>query len=233
VEARPLVIGRGGIDHVVGVILLGWRPDSASSDGTPGLLDALVDLAAVALDREHQAASQVERSEWLERLAHLDPLTGLANRRTFDRVLELEIARASRQRSEVSVAVFDVDAFREMNAAEGAGVGDDVLRAVAAVLAESVRLVDTVARIGGDEFVVVAPGAGGAVVAGRVIAALSATDQVAGRPVSVSAGVARFPADGTTAAELLSQALVALDAARAAGRASLVEALPSSASADG
>ena len=230
VEARPLVVGRGGIDHAVGVILLGWRPGTAASDGTPGFLDALVDLAAVALDRTRQAASQVERSEWFERLAHLDPLTGLANRRTLDRMLELEIARASRQGSDVSVAVFDVDAFRETNEAGGATAGDDVLRAVAAVLAESVRLVDTVARIGGDEFVVVAPGAGGVTVANRVIAGLTSLDQVAGQPVSVSAGVARFPVDGTTGGELLERALLALDGARAAGRGSVAEASPAAAS---
>ena len=230
VEARPLVVGRGGIDHTVGVLLLGWRPGSIPAGGSPGVLDALVDLAAVAVDRLRQAATLAERSEWLERLAHVDPLTGLANRRTFDRVLELEIARASRLGSEVSVAVFDVDAFRATNEAGGTGAGDDVLRAVAAVLAESVRLVDTVARIGGDEFVVIAPGAGGVAVAGRIIAGLAA-GQVAGRPVSVSAGVARFPADATSGEELLGRALVALDAARAGGHGSLVEASSAAANA--
>ena len=110
----------------------------------------------------------LERSEWFERMAHTDPLTGLANQRTFARVLELELARAARQGSEISLAVFDVDGLTEINARHGHEAGDDVLRAVASVLAESVRLVDTVARQGGDEFVLIAPGAAGQAVARRV-----------------------------------------------------------------
>ena len=75
------------------------------------------------------------------------------------------MARAQRQGSEVSVAMFDVDGFTALNEASGSRAGDQVLRQVAAVLAETVRLVDTVARTGGDEFVVVAPGSAGVTVA--------------------------------------------------------------------
>ena len=106
-----------------------------------------------------------ERAEWLERVALTDPLTGLANARTLARVLELEVARAQRQGTEVSVALFDVDAFRELNEAAGSRAGDQVLRQVASVLAASVRLVDTLGRTGGDEFVLVAPGSAGVTVA--------------------------------------------------------------------
>ena len=94
-------------------------------------------------------------------MAHTDPLTGLANERTVGRILELELARAGRQGGEVSFAMFDVDDFQATNRDSGNEAGDDVLRRVAAVLAESVRLVDTVGRIGGDEFVLVAPGSAG------------------------------------------------------------------------
>jgi diguanylate cyclase (GGDEF)-like protein len=227
IECRPLVIGHEGIDRAVGVLLLGWRSAGAARAGAAGVQDALVDLAAVAVDRLRQAAGATERREWSQRLAHLDPLTGLANRRTLDRVLELEIARASRQGSEVSVAVFDVDAFRAINADGGPVAGDAVLRAVAALLAESVRLVDTVARIGGDEFVIVAPGSGGMTVATRVREALAGLGEVEGRRPSVSAGVARFPVDGTSGDALLASALDALDAARAAGHGSVAEAIGS------
>lgn len=215
--AEPLVVGRGGIDRAVGVLALGWRSVSTARMGEAGLLEALADLAAVAIDRDRLVASSAERSEWLERLAHVDPLTGLANRRTFDRVLELEIARAGRQGSEVSVAIFDVDAFRATNATAGVAAGDNVLRAVAVILAELVRLVDTVARIGGDEFIIVAPGSGGLAVANRVRAAIEALPPVGGIPVTVSAGVARFPVDGTSAADLLDAALAALAAAKDVG----------------
>ncbi len=185
---------------------------------------ALADLAAIAIDRAHLAAGMAERAEWMERLAHIDPLTGLANRRTFDRVLELELARAARQGSEVAVAIFDVDAFRATNNAAGHAAGDDVLRAVAAVIAEQVRLVDTVARIGGDEFVVVAPGNGGPAVADRVIRAIGELPAVDGRSISVSAGIARFPFDGASPEEIVAGALDALEAARAGGTGAVASA---------
>ena len=116
-------------------------------------------------------------------MAHTDPLTGLANERTVGRILELELARAGRQGSEVSLAMFDVDDFQATNRDSGNEAGDDVLRRVAAVLAESVRLVDTVGRIGGDEFVLVAPGSAGMTVARRVL------DGIAALPAG------RWPAD--------------------------------------
>ena len=220
-HALPLLVGRGGIDHIVGVLALGWTANAPATPATPGLVDALADLAALAIDRSRLTAGMAERAEWMERLAHIDPLTGLANRRTFDRVLELELARAARQQGEVAVAIFDVDAFRATNDAVGHAAGDDILRAVAAVIAEQVRLVDTVARIGGDEFVVIAPGSGGPAVADRVIRAIQALPAVDGRPVSVSAGVARFPLDGASAEELVAGALDALSLARAGGRGAM------------
>ena len=76
-------------------------------------------LAALAADRARHASSAAERSEWFERMAHTDPLTGLANERTVARVLELELARAGRQGGEVSLALFDVDDFRAANASDG------------------------------------------------------------------------------------------------------------------
>ncbi len=223
VLALPLVVGEAGIERVVGVVALGWRAGEPGREGAAGVLDALVDLAAVAVDRAAASAGAVEREDWQERLAHLDPLTGLANRRTLDRVLELEIARAGRQESDISVAVFDVDGFRAVNEQAGATAGDAVLRAVAAVLADQVRFVDTVARIGGDEFIVVAPGSGGVTVADRILRALEELGPVGGRVITVSAGVARFPADGVSADELLASALAALEGARASGKGVIAE----------
>ena len=223
-QALPLVVTRGGIDLVVGVLAVGWSTTMPATPATPELTAALADLAAIAIDRSHLAAGMAERAEWMERLAHIDPLTGLANRRTFDRVLELELARAARQGSEVAVAIFDVDAFRATNDAAGHAVGDEILRAVAAVIAEQVRLVDTVARIGGDEFVVVAPGNGGPAVAERVIRAIGALPPVDGRRVTVSAGIARFPVDGTNLEEIVAGALDALQVARAGGSGAVASA---------
>ena len=136
----------------------------------------------MAVERARLAATATERSDWFERMAHTDPLTGLANERTVGRILELELARAARQESEVSIVLFDIDDFQATNREGGHQAGDDVLRRVAAVLAESVRLVDTVGRIGGDEFVLVAPGSAGLTVARRVLEGIVSLPAVAGRP---------------------------------------------------
>ncbi|HET7725776.1 MAG TPA: GGDEF domain-containing protein [Candidatus Limnocylindrales bacterium] len=220
----PLVVARSGIEEAVGVVSFAWSDDRPDDDETRRLLQATADLAAVAVDRSRLASTAAERSEWFERMAHSDPLTGLANARTIDRVLELEIARASRQGSEVSVAVFDVDDFVATNAEAGSRAGDDVLRQVAAVLADSVRLVDTVARYGGDEFLLVAPGSAGRTVARRVIDGIARLPEVAGRRISVSAGIARFPVDGTDGPSLIAAATAARQGAAAAGRGTIVEA---------
>ncbi|MEA2519598.1 MAG: hypothetical protein QOF49_1678 [Chloroflexota bacterium] len=214
---RPLTVSRAGIDVPVGVLLVGWDDAVELGADHESLVTSIADFAAVAIDRARLASMILERSEWFERMAHTDPLTGLANQRTFARILELELARAARQGSEISVALFDVDGLTEINERYGHQSGDDVLRAVASVLAESVRLVDTVARFGGDEFVVIAPGSAGATVARRVLDGLAAIAPVGEATATVSAGVARFPVDGASADELLAAAEAALAEARAKG----------------
>jgi diguanylate cyclase (GGDEF)-like protein len=92
---------------------------------------------------------------------------------------------------------------------------------VASVLAGAVRLVDTVARLGGDEFILVAPGAAGSTVARRVLDGVTELPEIGGRRVSVSAGVARFPSDGTDADAIVAAAQSALERGRSAGKGSL------------
>ncbi|MGK2851563.1 MAG: GGDEF domain-containing protein [Candidatus Limnocylindrales bacterium] len=222
----PLVVGSGGVDIVLGALGLGWPAPHDVDASEQSTLTDLAGLAAIATDRARLASTASERSEWFERMAHTDPLTGLANERTVARILELELARAARQGSEISLAMFDIDDFRAANAADGHEVGDDILRRVASVLAETVRLVDTVGRIGGDEFVLVAPGSAGALVARRVLDGITALPAVAGRTVSVSAGVALFPADGTDSATLIAAATAALERAKGAGAGSVAESEP-------
>jgi diguanylate cyclase (GGDEF)-like protein len=138
--------------------------------------------------------------------------------------MDLELARAARQGSEVTLAMFDVDDLTGINDAVGRAAGDDVLREVAAVVGESVRYVDTVARWGGDEFMVVAPGEKGTTVARRIVDAVAARSKAIDRQFSVSAGLARFPVDGKTGEELVDAAMAALRAAQASGPGTLAEA---------
>lgn len=216
--ALPLIAARNGIEEALGAIALTFPDDATADAADVGYLRLVADVAALAIDRARLASTVAERSEWFERLAHTDPLTGLANLRTISRVLELEVARAGRQGGEVSVAIFDVDDFGATNESAGREAGDDILRSVAAVLAGSVRLVDTVARYGGDEFLLVAPGSAGMTVARRVLDGIAALPEVSGRAVSVTAGVARFPIDGTDAESVIAAAQAALERGRAEGR---------------
>lgn len=213
----PLVVSSGGVEVTLGSFGMGWPAPHDLDAAARDTIEALASLAAVSMDRARLTSTAAERSEWFERMAHTDPLTGLANERTVARILELEIARAARQGSELSLALFDVDDFQSTNRESGPEAGDDVLRRVAAVLAESVRLVDTVGRIGGDEFVLVAPGSAGATVARRVIDGIAVLPAVAGKQISVSAGVARFPTDGGDAETLIAAATAALVLAQGAG----------------
>lgn len=223
VTLLPLITGHDGIDRIVGMLVL-QRAGPALDDDARTALYAIADLAAAAVDRVQVRSVAVERADWFERIAGSDPLTGLANRHVLDRVLENELTRAGRQATEVSLAVFDIDAFHAVNDASGRDVGDRLLQEVAAAIAGSVRMVDTVARLGADEFVVVAPGAGGLIVARRVMDAVGRLSDLLDRSVSVSTGVARFPSHGATAHELLAAALEANEAAKVAGSGGLAEA---------
>jgi diguanylate cyclase (GGDEF)-like protein len=209
-----------GIPEVQGVLAAGFETgaDDVSSADLDDLMGAMADLAAVIIRDARLEQALLERSDWLERMANTDPLTGLANRRTFERMLELELGRAARQSSPINVVVFDVDDLAGVVEREGAAAGDQVLRLVSSTLAESVRLVDTVARVGADEFAVIAPGSGGEIVAGRIREAVARIETASSRPVSVSSGLATFPADGDTSDELLAAAMSALEAGRAAAR---------------
>jgi diguanylate cyclase (GGDEF)-like protein len=165
------------------------------------LVGAGVIGAAVAL-RGHQ---------W-RHLSGRDGLTGLANRAWFEERLEEETSRARRNRQPLSVAVVDLDSFREMNSAHGHAGGDLPLRAVARRLRQSIRKSDLAARLGGDEFVIVFPDTD----VGQAVQRLESLRQEiaglrlqAGRTaftVTMSVGVASFPADGSEIAQVLAAA---------------------------
>jgi diguanylate cyclase (GGDEF)-like protein len=222
VTLLPLVVSHDGVDRQLGMLVAGRAAAAAEEDRA--ILTAAADIAAAIVERAQLQSLARERSDWLERLASSDALTGLANRHALERVLANEVTRAGRNSSEVSVAVFDVDGFREANEGAGREAGDVILREVASAISGTVRMVDTVARLGGDEFVVVAPGSAGLIVARRVLGTVGGIGPIAERPISVSAGVARFPVHGVTVEELLDAAGGALERAKASGRGGLVEA---------
>lgn len=175
----------------------------------------LVQFVAHAALALRNARLLAERS----RLAVLDGLTGLANRRELDRVLEREASRSERSGEPLSLIVFDVDHFKSVNDTRGHLGGDEVLRAIAAVLRESVRDMDLAARYGGEEFAAVLPRCdlpGAARVAERVAAGISKRPDLEG--VTVSAGVATMPLNAGTPVGLVAAADEALYESKHNGR---------------
>jgi two-component system cell cycle response regulator len=161
----------------------------------------------------------------LDRLAQRDPLTGLGNRRSFNDVLEREMARARRDGTDLGLALFDVDHFKAVNDEHGHQVGDQVLRCVARALEGDVRGADLASRFGGEEFVVLLPGASAdraTHTADRLRLAVAASP--APVPVTISAGVATFPAHAATGAQLIALADRALYEAKRSGRNRVVAA---------
>ena len=207
---------------VEGVMILGGGSALGADAPNVETVLAIADLAAVAIRQERLRSTSAEGLAYQERLARTDPLTGLADRHTFGQMLELELARATRLGTSLAVAIFDVDDLAGINEQHGAGVGDDVLRSVAATLADQVRLVDTVARIGPDEFGVIAPGDPGGMVARRVRDAVADLPAIGGVRASIRAGVAHHPQDGTSSGDLLDAAHVAIARARVEGAGTVV-----------
>jgi diguanylate cyclase (GGDEF)-like protein len=163
----------------------------------------------------------------LERLSVTDDLTGLYNRRYVMEALANEVRRSRRLEHPFTLLMLDVDHFKEYNDAYGHLAGDAALGRVAAILKESTRDVDCAARYGGEEFVVLLPetAAQGATESAQRIQARLARDTLVGGKLTVSVGVAQFPADGESPDELLAGADAALYQAKREGRNRVLRAV--------
>ncbi|MFZ4537717.1 putative bifunctional diguanylate cyclase/phosphodiesterase [Propionivibrio sp.] len=165
----------------------------------------------------------VETEKVLSNLAYHDTLTGLPNRRLLEDRAEQALAAARRSGSGVSILYLDLDRFKPVNDNLGHQIGDLVLQQVSQRMTEAIREGDTVARVGGDEFVILALGSSldsdRSRMAQKLIDALSAPIFVAGHEVLIgsSIGCARFPQDGTDIATLLKHADIAMYSAKRAG----------------
>jgi len=178
-----------------------------------------ISMMTMALGGLFVSAALTERrySEMrLDMLANHDPLTGLPNRSYFQDFLGHALARAQREKSQVSLLFIDLDRFKHINDSQGHEVGDQVLRIVANRLDEQVRADDFVARLGGDEFAVILnhPPASQAAsrVARKLIKALTESFKLGQRryAIGASVGISVYPDDGLDANTLLRQADLAM-----------------------
>ncbi|HLH45993.1 MAG TPA: GGDEF domain-containing protein, partial [Acidimicrobiales bacterium] len=152
-------------------------------------------------------------------LAQRDGLTGLANRRTFDATLAAEVDRSAGNGRPLSLLVVDIDHFKDINDRRGHQAGDEVLREVGRALAGAVRVTDTAARFGGDEFALVLPGCGAEnamTVADKARRAVTTSPVLS--DVTLSVGVATMPLHAGDGDSLLQAADAALYRSKRRGR---------------
>lgn len=175
---------------------------------------------------EVAAASQTlqEQNQLLETLSITDSLTGLYNRSKLDAILNEQIARYKRSRRPFTVLMLDIDHFKTINDSSGHIAGDELLAAVARILAQSIRTVDYAARYGGDEFVIIlidTPAGAALETAERIRSQVEGARYSAGEQsvtVTVSVGIAQWQPDDMAPSAVFARADQALYEAKRAGR---------------
>ena len=174
--------------------------------------------------RERESEVRIAYGRRVEHLAYHDGLTGLPNRSLLSRLVERHVSEARRYGRRLAVLFLDLDRFKEVNDSLGHEAGDQLLREVAERLEGTLRESDTVARMGGDEFVILLPelkDAGqAATVARKVLDALSEPVDILGQEFQVTAsiGVSVYPGDGEDEQALLKNADIAMYQAKDAGK---------------
>ena len=199
------------------VVALTDRIDGRSFDARDfAAVRILAANAALAFTRERLTENLTE----LTRIATVDAVTGLFNRRYFEGRLEAEVQRARRQQQELALLMIDIDDFKRINDTWGHLEGDRALRDVADLLRSGVRIFDVCARFGGEEFVIVMPGATAQIamhVAERIRRQVEQHSAHEPLPVTVSIGIGML-AQHASEDDLVASADRALIAAKTAGK---------------
>jgi diguanylate cyclase (GGDEF)-like protein/PAS domain S-box-containing protein len=200
-----------------GQVFVEWLKIAVVRD-EDGLPTRYVALFSDVTERKHR-----EETVWKQ--ANFDNLTGLPNRQLLDDRLDRALAQANRRGTLVAALFIDLDRFKPVNDVYGHSAGDDLLRQVALRLRNCLRDEDTIARVGGDEFVAVLPDVASdelsAHAAEKIIAAISAPYRIGADQVEISCsiGIAIYPRDAASPDSLLEKADDALYRAKKGGRA--------------
>ena len=228
-----LVVGVGGVAYALGLYIV--RPLERLAEGAAEVAngDLRVDLPDTsggevgALTKVfNQMVKRLREGRLeLEKLSVTDGLTSLTNRRALMQRLQEESLRSARTKHPFAVIMVDVDHFKSYNDTYGHPAGDEVLRQLAVVLRDATRTIDCVGRYGGEEFAIILPEthAQGAVEVAERIRARVEGERFPERAMTVSVGVAVYPADGDSGEKVLEVADAGLYQAKHGGRNRVVK----------
>ena len=222
----PLKIGQ----KVLGVMNVALKRAHNFTENEIRALEFLGDQASIAIQNaklyeqaQQEIVDRKKAEKAINHLANHDSLTGLPNRRLFNERIVLEISRAKRNNEKIGVMLFDLDHLKKVNDSYGHNMGDLLLQAVAQRLLGLLRKSDTVARMGGDEFLLILPEMKDQTDAfqtsERILEALSTSFVLEGYEVNIttSIGISFYPDDGENPEVLIKNADIAMYKAKEKG----------------
>lgn len=223
-QAPSVCVPMAAQGEALGILTLLGQPECALGEGELRLAQTVADSVALAL-------ANLRLRETLRHQSIRDSLTGLFNRRYMEESLDREVLRAARQRSTVGILMLDLDHFKQYNDSHGHGAGDALLRAVGQFLQVRCRREDIPCRYGGEEFILILPGAPLEIILERAERLRQEIKHLAVEfggqtfeAVTLSVGVALWPTHGAVGQEVLHAVDAALYQAKREGRDRVVVA---------
>jgi diguanylate cyclase (GGDEF)-like protein len=205
----PLVIS----NQVIGTLAVASRKPDAYGSRHMKLLEQLAAQIAMPIENARLYAKT-------ERMARVDSLTSLLNRRSMDEILPSEVGRHSRYGGVFSMIILDLDSFKSLNDNYGHLAGDELLRQIGIIMKNTIREADQAFRYGGDEFAILLPQTSleaAFKVAERIRQQVYARIEIGSSPISISLGIASWPADGVGINDVMAAADVALYQSKRSG----------------
>jgi diguanylate cyclase (GGDEF)-like protein len=199
------------------------RPAPPAETQTPALVAVKDQLALTVAEDMALALANLRLRETLHSQAIRDPLTGLFNRRYLEETLERELGRVKRAGAPLAVIMLDLDHFKQYNDTFGHSAGDELLSALGILLKNQIREEDIACRYGGEEFLLILPGASISIALERAEILRHAVKEMHQhhqglKPTTLSLGVAVYPDHGDTGLQLIQSVDAALYRAKQAGR---------------